>query len=106
MILYYRESNGDYLAIETATKRHYFGSFGQDYFEGRSTAIAGLISSVCTTAISRGFLRTNCKRVPRAEVPVEWRRAIAENAPLPPSPPQANAPRTGITHPSLSQGSR
>ncbi len=76
MILYYREDNGDYLAIDATTNRHYLGSFGQDYFEDRATAIAGLAASVCTTAISRGFLQTDCKRVPKAKVPVEWRKAI------------------------------
>ena len=52
MVLFYREDNGDYLAIDTATNRYYMGSFGQDYYEGRATGIAGLVSSVCTTAIS------------------------------------------------------
>ena len=55
MILYYQEDCGDYLAIDTATNRHYLGSFGQDYFEGRATAIAGLVGSVCTTADLQGI---------------------------------------------------
>ena len=42
----------------------------------RATAIAGLVSSVCTTGVSREFLRRNCKRVGKAKVPSEWRRAI------------------------------
>ena len=76
MILYYREHNGDYLAIESSTNAFYRNTFGKDHFEGRATAIAGLVGSVCTTGISREFLRTNCKRVPRAKVPGEWRKAI------------------------------
>jgi hypothetical protein len=76
MILYYREHNGDFLAIDTATNRFYLDTYGKDHFEGRATAIAGLIGSVCTTGISREYLRANCKRVPRVKVPVEWRRAI------------------------------
>ena len=76
MIQFYRENNGDFLALDTATNRLYLGIFGQDHFEGRATAIAGVVGSVCTTGISREYLRTNCKRVPRAKVPVEWRLAI------------------------------
>src|SRR5437879_1446124 len=76
MICFYRERNGDYLALDTATNPFYLDVLGKDHFEGRATAIAGLVGSVCTTGISREFLRTNCKRVARAKVPGEWRRAI------------------------------
>jgi hypothetical protein len=76
MILFFRERNGDFLAIDTSTNRHYLDHFGQDHFEGRATAIAGLVGSVCTTGISRAFLRTECRRVARAKVPADWRRAI------------------------------
>jgi hypothetical protein len=76
MILYFREDNGDYLAVESETNAYYRATHGKDYFEGRATAIAGLVSSVCTTAISREFLRRSCKRVGKARVPAEWRKAI------------------------------
>jgi hypothetical protein len=76
MIVYYQEDNGDFLAIDTATNRFYLDTFGHDHFEGRATAIAGLVGSVCTAGISREYLRMNCKRVPMAKVPVEWRLAI------------------------------
>ena len=76
MIGFYRERNGDYLAINTSTNRYYLGNFGKDHFEGRATAIASLIGSVCTTGISREFLRRNCKRVRKAKVPTDWLRAI------------------------------
>ena len=76
MIVFYRESNGDFLAIDTDTNRYYRDHFGRDEFEGRATAIEGQIGSVCATGISRAFLRATCKRVPKARVPVEWRRAI------------------------------
>ena len=76
MICFYREHNGDFLAIDTSTNAYYLDNFGKDQFEGRATAIAELIGSVCTTGISREFLRTECKRVARAKVPGEWRRAI------------------------------
>jgi len=75
MILYYREKNGDYLAIDTDTNRYYMTTLGKDHYEGRATAIASLISSVCTTGISRTYLRT-CKRVPKQKVPRKWLRAI------------------------------
>ena len=76
MILYFREGKGDYLAIETESNSYYRRLYGKDDFEGRATAIAGLVGSVCTTAISRDFLRRSCKRVGKAKVPAEWRRAI------------------------------
>lgn len=76
MILYYREDNGDYLAIETGTNDYYRRNFGQDHFEGRATAIAGQVGSVCTTGISRGYLKANCRRVAKAKVPADWLRAI------------------------------
>jgi hypothetical protein len=76
MIRFYREQNGDYLAIDTSTNRYYLHLFGKDHFEGRVTAIESLITSVCTTAISRDFVRSNCKRVPKARVPTDWLQAI------------------------------
>jgi hypothetical protein len=76
VIVYYRENDGDFLAIDTRTNGHYLTLFGKDHFEGRAAAIAGLVGSVCTTGISREFLRSNCQRVPRAAIPAEWRRAI------------------------------
>jgi hypothetical protein len=76
MILFYRENNGDFLAIDASTNSYYIRCFGKDHFEGRATAIAGQVGSVCTTAVSREFLRMNCKRVALAKVPEQWRRAI------------------------------
>jgi hypothetical protein len=76
MILYYQEHNGDYLAIDAGTNRYYRTAFGKDHYEGRATAITSLVTSVCATSISRGFLRTNCRRVPKTKVPGNWLRAI------------------------------
>jgi hypothetical protein len=76
MILFYRERNGDFLAIDTATNGYYRQALGRDHFEGRAAAVAGLVGSVCTTGISREYLAENCKRVAKDEVPAEWRRAI------------------------------
>ena len=76
MICFYREQNGDYLAIDTSTNRYYLECFAKDRFEGRATAIVSLIGSVCTTGISREFLRKNCKRIAKVKVPRQWRKAI------------------------------
>ena len=75
MIHYYQEANGDFLAIET-TSNAYYRNFGKDQFEGRATAIAGHVGSVCTTGISRDFLRQECRRISKARVPAEWQKAI------------------------------
>jgi hypothetical protein len=76
MILFFRENNGDSLAIDTATNAYYLRNFGKDHFEGRATALQSVVGSVCTTGVLREYLRQNCKRVPRAKVPDEWQRAI------------------------------
>ena len=76
MILYYRERNGDFLAIDTGTNSYYLQVLGHDTLEGRATAIDGQVGSVCTTGVSRSYLKRNCKRVARARVPAEWWRAI------------------------------
>jgi hypothetical protein len=76
MIAYFRESNGGFLVVDTETNRYYRDNFDQDHFEGRATAIAGLVGSVCTIGISKDFLRRNCKRVARSKVPGDWLRAF------------------------------
>jgi len=80
-IEFYREhqpgepSHGDYLAIDNATQ-DYYRDQGKDEVEGRAAAIAGCPSSVCTTAIGLEFLAEKCRRVPLADVPLEWRKYI------------------------------
>ena len=76
MIFFFQERNGDFLAIDTATRSYYRSTLGRDEYEGRATAIEGLVGSVCTTGISRDFLKAQCRRVPRAAVPEDWREAI------------------------------
>ena len=76
MIVFYRERGGDFLAIDTTTNAYYLAHGGKDHYEGRATAIAGQVGSVCTTAISREYLRAKCRRVPRMSVPRKWRAAI------------------------------
>ena len=46
------------------------------FLASSTVLITGVVGSVCTTGISREFLRGNCKRVGKAKVPAEWRRAI------------------------------
>lgn len=77
MVHYFQEINGDFLAVQSETNGYYLKNFGEDCFEGRATAVAGLIGSVCTTKIARKYLRMNCNRVAKAKVPVKWRKAIA-----------------------------
>jgi hypothetical protein len=76
MILFYREKNGDFLAINTDTNSYYRQVLGKDQFEGRATAIQGQTGSVCTTGVARTYLKKNCKRVARSAVPATWRQAI------------------------------
>ncbi len=75
MTRHYREANGDYLAIDAATNG-YYRRLGHDHFEGRAAAVAGQAGSVCTTGVSREYLRACCTRVAKAGVPAAWRRAI------------------------------
>ena len=76
MIRYCREANGDYLAIDAATNAYYRRLLGQDHFEGRAAAVAGQAGSVCTTGVSREYLRACCKRVAEDSVPAAWLRAF------------------------------
>ena len=76
MIFFFQERNGDFLAIDTTSRSYYLATLGRDEYEGRATAIAGLVGSVCTTGISRDFLKAQCRRVARAKVPADWRKAI------------------------------
>jgi hypothetical protein len=75
MVVYYQETEGDYLAVETNTNAYYRQNFGWDHFEGRAAAISGHVDSVCTTGIARAFL-LNCKQVPKSSVPSSWLKAI------------------------------
>lgn len=70
MIIYYKEDNGDYLAIDNQLKDC------SSNFSGRATAIANQVTSVCTTGISIEFLKENCKKIGKNKVPKEWLKAI------------------------------
>ena len=75
-MVYYREADGDFLAIDPATNGYYRRLLGPDQFEGRAAAVAGQAGSVCTTGVSRQYLRACCTRVAEDRVPADWRRAI------------------------------
>jgi hypothetical protein len=49
MLLFYRESNGDYLLADHSTASYYARIGKPGLVEGRATAIAGDATSVCTT---------------------------------------------------------
>lgn len=76
MILFYQEEDGGFLAIDTDTRSYYLATSGRDECEGRAAALSGLAGSVCTTGISKQYLREKCKRVAKAKVPVKWLKAI------------------------------
>ncbi len=72
-IEYYREKEtGDFLAIDPDTLGYYRKNFGKNQYEGRATAIAQQVGSVCTTSIAHSFLMNDCTRVGKSEVPAEW----------------------------------
>lgn len=75
---YYQEQDkaGDYLSIDPSTLDYYLKTQGKGLFEARATAIKGLVSSVCTTAVSIRFLQTKCHRVRKADIPKEWLRVL------------------------------
>lgn len=72
MIIFYKDNNCDFLAIDIFSKTG-------DIYEGRAAAIAGLISSVCTTQITLSYLLSCCILVQKKDVPEEWLRAFFPN---------------------------
>lgn len=77
VIRYYHEpANGEnheeWLAVNHGTAK-YYRSIGQpEMREARAAAINGSASSVCTTAVSLGFLKEKCRRVLKKDVPAKW----------------------------------
>ena len=61
MVRFFQERNGDFLAIDTTSRSYYVAPLGRDEYEGRATAIAGQVGSVCTTGISRAYLQARCR---------------------------------------------
>ena len=70
---YYREKDtGDYLCVDPDTCSYYQRIRQEPTMEGRAVAIAGLISSMCTTGIGLAYLSKSCKRIRKMDVPTEW----------------------------------
>lgn len=70
---YYKEKEtSDFLCVDMSTLSYYQQTQGKNYVEGRATAIENLSSSVCTTAVSLDYLKHNCERVKKSEVPKEY----------------------------------
>jgi hypothetical protein len=72
-IRYYQEHDtGDYLSVNHST-RDYYRQIGQPNIrEGRATVAQGLLSGVCTTGIAMEYLRDQCNRVLKNQIPAEW----------------------------------
>jgi len=68
MIVWYKEANGDYLAIETETEGN-MATAGNLY--ARGAAIEGLPTSMATLSVSRTYLEECCAIVPVEQVPEE-----------------------------------
>lgn len=71
---YYREPNGDYLAIARGSLMGAAHGAGP-VFEGRAAALEGIAGSVCTTGVAQAYL-SECERVDARDVPADWRRRI------------------------------
>ncbi|KKN77052.1 hypothetical protein LCGC14_0363910 [marine sediment metagenome] len=66
MIVWYKEANGDYLAVDTEGE----GYAGMAY--ARSAAIDGLPTSMSTGSVSQTYLEECCAIVPVEQVPEDW----------------------------------
>lgn len=69
---YYQERNGDYVSVDPSTAKYYEEIGMPGTLEGRATAIAHEVSSVCTTSLGWEFLHKKCKRVRKIDIPYEW----------------------------------
>ena len=67
---YFRDPDGDYLALDYSQR-----GLDPRTIEGRAPAVQGLVSSVCTTAVSYEYLN-RCEAVTKKDVPKPWLRAI------------------------------
>jgi len=71
---YYQEQDkhGDYVSVDPSTA-DYYAKIGQPgKLEARCTAIAGEMSSVCTSSVDIQWLQRHCHRVRKADIPMEW----------------------------------
>lgn len=67
-VRYYREDTGDFLMV--IFDREYRNTDGS--YSARAAAITGNASSVCTTNVSKEYLKEHCTLVRKAEVSSNW----------------------------------
>jgi len=73
MIKYYKErESGDYLCVDASTLSYFLENFSHNACEGRSTCIEGNPHSICTCSMDVDYLKDNCVRVKRSQVPKDY----------------------------------
>lgn len=81
MIAYYKEDNGDYLAVnKEVTYRQFEALLGAAQFQARVTGTPGDPGSVYTTGVSETYLTKQCTPVDADNVPDKWLEAIDDEA--------------------------
>ena len=79
MITYYKEENGDYLAVNKDVAYRQFESIlGAAQYQALVTGAPGDPDSIYATGVSQSYLNELCTPVDEEEVPEEWREAIDE----------------------------
>ena len=66
MIQWYREANGDYMAVDME------GEHIPGQLTARVAAIEGLPTSMCTSDVPRTYLEEGCATVRTSQVPEKW----------------------------------
>ena len=70
---FFKENDSkEYLAIELSTLSYYQTRLGRESYEARACAIENNITSVCTTEVSKQWLKENCTKVKKTQVPKDW----------------------------------
>lgn len=73
---YYRDPDGDYLAVNKAACVNPWDCRGFRQFEGRAACIRGKPETVNTTCIAALFL-ARCTRIRKRDVPPAWQERIS-----------------------------
>lgn len=72
MTLYYQDRQGDWMEVDHGTRRYYRDIGQPNIRQARATAIKNMPESICTCGVSVEWVRENCRRVARRDVPTEW----------------------------------
>jgi hypothetical protein len=79
MITFFKEENGDYLAVNKDIEYRQFESLlGGAQYQALVTGAPGDPDSIYATSVSQSYLSDECTPVDREEVPQEWREAILD----------------------------